>query len=472
MRQHIFFGLCLAFVVTLSLYNLTESPPTWMDEGVITQVARNMALNNEHAIQTAPGEFLSGSYITTGYPVTFPIYISFLLFGIGILQARVIMAIFIILLFSALYILLQKNEGTRDSKWFLYITLLLVASFAPLYGQGKNVLGEVPGLCYLILSFIFLQKMYTGVYKNYQAILAGLFLGLAIVTKPIYLLIALATVITFFLYREKLFSDQKKISLCIIFLVLPILVWLMIQFQGDTLANVTSLYSNPNAEPFGNVLLSNLTRFFTEAQPLYTLLLFLAWTITGTIRWTRRKLIKPVEVLAWIFSGLILLAYLRTAGFYRYFFPAEILSLIFFVDSVKEVIAEKYHRSFLVCLALLVCFQLHQTFFNSWISVHNEGYRSARLSEHIGKIDPSYSIFFYQVPEAVNFLNPNHKNYYQYIKISSALALGEEFRKELTKGTTDLIITTSDSAENPLLSPLFSKYHKKESFDRYVILSK
>ncbi len=148
------------------------------------------------------------------------------------------------------------------------------------------------------------------------------------------------------------------------------------------------------------------------------------------------------------------------------------LSLIFFTHSIKEVLAEKFYKPFLACLVLLICFQFHQTFFNSWISIHNEGHRSAELTEHIGKIDPSRSVFFYQVPEAVNFLNPYHQNYYQYIKITSALSLGDEYLDKLPKGTTDLVVTSSDIVGNPALSALFIKYSKKESFDHYVILSK
>lgn len=456
----------LLLVAFLAFYKLSETPPTWMDEGVITQVARNIALGNGHEVQIAPGEYASGSFISTAYPVTVPVALSFKLFGIGILQARIVMAIFIILLFLSVY-LYFKNKISGNG--LLLGILLLVAIFGPIYGHGKNVLGEIPGMFYLMMGLIFLEKIYQGHHRKLNFILSGLFLGLAIVTKPIFILIAPAVLAAIIAYRKKLFGSKGEFGVFASVAVLPVIVWLIIQFQGDTLHAVLQLYTNPNATGnLGVVVVTNIKKFLTELQPLYTLVLFIVWSITFFLRHKRKHYVGPSETVAWSFSLLILLAFLRTAGFYRYFFEAEFLSLVFVLYSVGEATRHKYSKILISLCFILVAIQTYQTIFNSWVITHTESKRSELLTHAIGKINPKQSILFYQVPEAVNFLKPEHTNYYQYVKITDALSIGDTSLDVLKKNPPDLVIASVDQLQNPL----FEKYNNKEFFDRYVIFSK
>src|SRR3990167_10478021 len=154
-------GFCLLGLLSFS--RLTESPPTWMDEGAIDQVAMNLAENGIYGYQIAPGNFISAEFLTTGYPVVYPIALSFLLFGKSLFAARFIMVVFMFLLSISVYwysTLLAPNRSSL--RLFPIITLFLLISFAPLYGHGKNVLGEVPGLTFFVFSlvslYIFEQK--------------------------------------------------------------------------------------------------------------------------------------------------------------------------------------------------------------------------------------------------------------------------------------------------------------------------
>lgn len=459
--------ICFVFVVWMSFYKLTETPPTWMDEGIITQISRNMALNGEYGLQVAPNSFISGGFITTSYPVLVPVSLSFSIFGVGIFQARVIMALFIIGLFISVYIFFRKRYKGRE--WFLVGALALLSTFAPLYGQGKNVLGEVPGLFYLMIGLIFLQKIYEQKARTFEYVIAGCFFGLAIVTKPIYILIAPALLLTLILYRTKMQLTTKPYVFFYIALFIPVAIWLLVQFGGESWNTVAQLYSNPNASSdIIAVIIQNIKRFFTEAQPFYTLILFAAWS-TGMIwRYRQKKSIYPSELIAYTFSLLVLLAYVRTAGFYRYFFEAEVLALVFFTYSLKDMISHKYSKLLALTIILLISFQIYQLFTHSWVATYGQSKRSAMLKEYIGAIDPHQSILFYQSPEAVNFLRSDHANYYQFVRITEALALGESSLKVLDTHEVDRIVTSREFKDDPR----FAGYLTTSEFDRYVILSK
>ena len=89
----------LAMVLFFSTYQLTESPHTWYDEGAIIQRAINFLRYGTMHYQVAPDKFSSAAFDSTGYPVIFPISLTFKYFGIGLLQARAVMVVFLLLFF-------------------------------------------------------------------------------------------------------------------------------------------------------------------------------------------------------------------------------------------------------------------------------------------------------------------------------------------------------------------------------------
>ncbi len=467
LKKHIPFILGLLIVVLLSTYKLTESPPTWMDEGIFSQVARNMALHGEHGMQVAPGVFENGMYITTSYAVTAPIAASHLLFGTGILQSRSVMVLFIIGGYCAFYALMRR----RLSGWPLLLSLLLVAFFAPLYGHGKNVMGEVPGITYFLLGSVFLARIFEGKRLLREYVLFGIFMGLAIITKPTFLPIVPAILLSLFVFRTEIFGNRKQLLVCAAALGLPIIVWILIQFGGTSLATILSYYSNPNSTFFLSSIPENIRRFFAELQPLYTGGLFMLWTLSGVWRIKKgsfKESISPVEFTAWTFSLLTLLSFLRTVGYYRYFLAAEFLALIFVVPSLLESVSVKYKKYIFAVCGVLVVFHAYQTFFSSWVSTYTEGTKSALLKENVGGISPLKKVFFYRVPEAVNFLPATFENYHQYVKINTVLENGASELVLLRMGEPDIVITNSQFLGDSVLS----KYTLEKEFDRYAILVK
>ncbi len=443
---------CCIFGVFLSTYRLTETPPTWMDEGIIIQVARNIWLNGKVVLQSAPGVFETGWYVTTSYPVTFPIAIAFDVFGQSLFVARSVMVIYLMLLMASIVIVGQLLARYYDvsTRFVTSSTLMLVVSFAPLYGQGKNVLGEIPGMFWLVLSAIFglvYSKIQSSRVRYLVVFAAGTALGLAVATKPIYILALIATVTGFVYYLvyeyirvKKLFFKEYLFNFLLVIsgIMVPLCTWFNHQFNKQSLAAVWSVYSNPHHNELILAFWHNARLFFTEVQPLHTLLLFLAWSIgLALLVWNKKK-VSIIECVAWFLSLGVLVAFLRTAGYYRYFFIAQFISLIFFAISITRLssniqdLFSNYSNSILVfslkygkyiIIVLLFTIQLYYMFTSSWIFVYKDSTRSFDLEKWVQDIQKDSRVFLYQTPEVATFLGSHE--YYQYMKITQSLVVGE-----------------------------------------------
>jgi 4-amino-4-deoxy-L-arabinose transferase-like glycosyltransferase len=163
-------------------------------------------------------------------------------------------------------------------------TLFLLASFAPLYGNGKSVLGEIPGLLFLVVGLLFLQRVEQGDYKPLRnGFLAGLMLGLSISTKPIFILIlpalALMLVVKFSVWKRQ----WKAIIFGIFGCAGAVVVWILTQFHGErSFTRIIGHYTNPYSLPsIWSVVQTNVLRFFFRDHPCsFSLVVFDVWWIS------------------------------------------------------------------------------------------------------------------------------------------------------------------------------------------------
>src|SRR3972149_1655100 len=82
-----------ALLTFLLVFRLDSIPPLWLDEGWIMTVARNF-VELGHYGRLINGEPYQETIINIGIPVIAPISLSFFLFGVGILQARITIVFF------------------------------------------------------------------------------------------------------------------------------------------------------------------------------------------------------------------------------------------------------------------------------------------------------------------------------------------------------------------------------------------
>jgi 4-amino-4-deoxy-L-arabinose transferase-like glycosyltransferase len=177
--------LAIVMVLFLSLYNLTDYPLTWFDEGSHLHVPKTLVRFGVYADYSSEGFRHYGPTIGVGPTVLLPIAAVFWLFGIGLLQARLVMALYLLATVYVFFRLAHTLGGCRLA--WVATALLVTTRGAALLLYGRQVLGEVPGLCFLVAA---LWLWFAGWERSgrWRLALVGLLFGLAMVTKYQYLL--------------------------------------------------------------------------------------------------------------------------------------------------------------------------------------------------------------------------------------------------------------------------------------------
>lgn len=488
LRKEVFFFCILAFLLFFSFYRLTEAPPTWYDEGMVIQLAINVARFGAFATQTAPGEFVSGALTSTGFPVVAPVAALFSIFGVDLWLARLVMVLYLLGFVVISHILVRKIFG----KYYALLSSALLVTFASLYGNGKNVLGEVPGLFFLV-SFLFLvYKIEAGQQAKRNFISAGLLAGLCLATKPTFLVLVPAAVIGAFLARFKI--SLKNFFYFFFAALVPLLVWGVTQFNStDSFWVIFSFYSNPyRLTGIPGLILTNVVRFVTEGTPIHFFLLTLVWAGALLVRYRIGKGVSTAEAVGFVFVLGILSAYLRTPGWYRYFFPAELVAMIFFAPSLLflgkwlehirkpsfgHALRGAYPRfeKYAVPLAgglvvLLIIFQGYHLLFRSWVRSYYDSQSTAEAEEYFRSIDQSKTLFVYDAPAAVIFLQSS--NYYQYIAVNAEgyWGIGKDKLSLIDQGVPDEIVLSGEFWEGN--KELFPAYRQKDIVGRFAVLEK
>ncbi|MEK7092753.1 MAG: glycosyltransferase family 39 protein, partial [Patescibacteria group bacterium] len=337
----------LSITIFLSLFHLTESPSVWYDEGIYFQLAANLADGQGMSFQFAPNRIEHFPKFTVGYPLIYPLAGIFKIFGASILTARSTMVIWIFVLLILVYFFVRKSFGSQMA---LY-SLALVATFPPLYGNGKSVLGEVPGLVFLIFALFMVHQIVSSKQPpaSSRLILTGLFVGLCVATKPIFLLVVPAIAIGAYVMWRRKTVLLKHIGWGGLGVILPLAVWFLVQFlissTSVSLPSILNFYANPyGVSSIFNVIKNNLTNFLTEAGPLYLLIMMAMWLVAVMLRGKKKTDIPAEEIIALSFSVFVSLAYLRIVGWHRYIFPAQIIALLYFIPSLSICIQEFYGK--------------------------------------------------------------------------------------------------------------------------------
>ncbi len=170
----------LGALIALATLNLSSWPATWFDEGSHLMVPKSLVLFGVYADYDSEGFRYFGPTTGVGPTVLLPIAVAFKLFGIGLLQARLVMAAYLVLAGLAVYSLSRHLMNERAA---LLAGVLFVAT--PGIGTlefGRQVLGEVPGFFFLCLGLTVLTATQKA-HSYRRLILAGVLLGLAAVTK-------------------------------------------------------------------------------------------------------------------------------------------------------------------------------------------------------------------------------------------------------------------------------------------------
>jgi 4-amino-4-deoxy-L-arabinose transferase-like glycosyltransferase len=468
--------IIICFFTTLSLFlvlfHFTDTPRVWFDEGVFTEVSRNLAYHGVLGLQTSPGIIspIRGFILSTSYPVIFPVALSFKLFNVGIWQARLPMVFYMLLFLLVSYLFVRKKYGN----FYALFSLLLLLSFSPFYGNGRPVQGEVPGLFYLILGLYILSFLEDSNFLNKKwAIFSGLAFGLSAATKALFLTFLTPALILIIFLEFRRNKDKKNIYYFIVGYIVPLILWYFVHFfHFGSIKEIFSSYlylsGSHNSLPLYKVFLDNFLRFFTESTPILFLVLGLsAYTFLGFKYKKDKTTVSYGEIILVVFIFLNFLGYLKGTGWYRYFFPAHILLYLLFPVSILNLssfLKNFYIKKALSCsVFILIVFQFYHLFFLSDTSYTVTRTRNSYLATTLNNIPKDKKILFYNTAEAIVFWNG--KNYSQYSAIENFLTAGEP--NSINSNIFDYILTDTNPSGNLNLSCYQSK-----QVSRYYLLTK
>lgn len=467
----------LAVTAFFSFHKLTEAPTVWYDEGFYSQAAENLALHGIWGLQVNPGEFVSLSALSAGYPLIAPIALAYKIFGVSVISGRVVMALFILALLIASYFLARRLFGVYVS----ILSTLLLATFPVLYGNGKSILGEVPAFFFMLITLIFFERVFVGK-RATEIILAGVFLGVTLASKVTFLLAALpAFVIAIFFYKDLIFRSLRTYILFLIGVLAPMFVWWITQFGAeDTFLSVVRFYINPySTDIIHSTIFANVSKFFTEIPPAHLLILTAMWVVAIGIRIFRKEKISFSETVMFIFTIFIYLIFLKSPGWYRYFFPAQLAAILFAPNAFFTITRELWsyfalpqkiflHIFIVGAILILSLAQAYQTMFNSFVADYYGSTKTLEMENYFARAPRDLSYFIYNVPEVVVFL-PS-ANYYQYTRAHENQVIGKEEINKISQGVPDRVIVYDGAYRKHETD--FLSYIPKEIVSKYVILTR
>lgn len=473
-RKNIILALVFILGTFLIVFHFTDTPKVWVDEGVYTETARNFALHGVLGLQTEPGKFFPINHLlSTGYPVIVPVAGSFLAFGTGIWQARLPMIIYMFILMVLFYLFVKKRYGFYPA----ILSVLLLLSFSPFYGNGRPVQGEVPGLVFLVLGALFFLFLEEGGFQSRRfAFLGGLAFGLSASTKPIYMLgLFVVLFVALLLWYKKI---NKKVLLFSFFgFIAPLIFWFYIQFPDkESILKIPSLYfhiasDSASSVPIFEKVLTNFLKFFTESTPMLFLVVFAITLFSFLVPYIytlipevfdkdkikgKTSYLNISEFIIFSFIIINWVGFMFGTGWYRYFFPANVLLYLIFpasILSLKDLVKKEFFKKVIITIpVILIILQFTHLFFLSDTSFTKKITKNTDLENILGNLDPSKKVFFYGATDSIVFFKGN--DYSQYLVMGDFLDTGN--KDDIYNNTSDYIFTGA-SANTDFDLPCYNK---------------
>ncbi len=326
-------GLLLAILAT---YNLELYPTTWFDEGSHLHVPKTLVQFGVYADISSEGFRYFGPTAGVGPTVMLPIALAFAVAGIGLIQARLVMVAYL-LLGVALFTLVARRQYGWATAWLAALFLVTAPGINLLY-LGRQVLGEVPALAFLMLG-ILLWWSCTGPAPAAAVRLlgAGLAFGLAALTKSQLALILVPT-FALLLIADRLYYRQGQVrhfvvplSMVLAAMVVGLLVQMLPLLGTAELGRTLALWREASA---GAVFTFSLSRALSSVKFLAGPDAFAYWGVPAllygltlarprTLGGLQQALLVTLAIVGfgWYTAGSI--------GWPRYAFPSLAVTAIF-----------------------------------------------------------------------------------------------------------------------------------------------
>ena len=203
--------------------------PTGGDEGMWTNVVRNIILYSHYALGQ-PGSFQDFSpLITVGPLVILPLSLLYQWIPAGLGVCRAYASFWFLAAFTMLYFFYVRMLSRHQLSFGLILALIFLHNPGIRSGYS-SVMGEMPALFFLLAGLFFLPSSPKGRKNAGKLFLSGFFLGIAMLAKLTLTISLIALPLVLTLYG---FSTHKGVGSkpCLVFLagiLLPMLPWLIV----------------------------------------------------------------------------------------------------------------------------------------------------------------------------------------------------------------------------------------------------
>ncbi|MDD4271838.1 MAG: glycosyltransferase family 39 protein [Patescibacteria group bacterium] len=477
-----FFKLMLAAiilaVIIFSLTTLTTKPRLWTDEALNIELARNFLFFGHLDLAVEPGVFSGVPYLlqSTGYPLTITLAAFFKIFGFGLIQARLFALSLMVILLVTVYWYAKKLFNKTQA---LYATLL-IATFAPFYGNGRCVTGEILGFIFLIFGLYFLFEKNAARFKFFNSgqLLAGIFLGLAIVTKPsVYLMILPAVLIALIFLKREFFSRAFNVLLG---MAPAAFFWIILNVPNfldrEPWLKILNFYKNPYAplSVSDNVFLN-----FAGLPQNTTLIYFLG--LLAVIFWAflkRRDFFKRHNGLIIFFAGYSILAliyFFKSPGWLRYLMAVELFAFIVLGPALEAILGSLNFKNFSLAnkakllagaMIFLAMFQAWHLFTRADI-FYSDTY--LKVAEFVGGRSSGKTVGLYNALPIASLIFPERK--FQMTDVMLGVpVLGRDFLAVEESQWPDFVVAATNE---PLMLPhqniMQSRYEPVYFNDPYTV---
>lgn len=435
--SYIFLGLIMSFVLFVSLRTLTSQPRYFYDEAVVVETAHNLEAHGKLDIMVSPAVFSSYAHLfnSTGYTVTIPLAIIFKIFGVSLTAGRLLMVAWLIALIASVYFVIRKFWDEKSA----LAACALIASFAPFYGNGMQIMGEIPGFVFLIWGLWYLFE-----HKHY--FFSGLFFGLAAISKPsIYGLIIPAFLIYLFFFQKDRSHKLIRFSAGAVGpLALYILLVVPHIFSFTTWKELIHFYRNPfeSSSAFANIS-HNIAQYYHHTTILYFGLLTLVAVYAIYKNYNNFEAwLRNFYILSGIYIVFVFLYFLKSPGWFRYLVPAEFLILILIFPLINTL----FKKRWLPISATFLIIGLQTTQLFLYRGDIKETY-SQETARYVAQFHQSVAVI--NAPEVSSLLPEEQR--YQVLKYLGVPQLGSNPLLLESNARTQIIVFKS--ADNPLVTP-------------------
>jgi 4-amino-4-deoxy-L-arabinose transferase-like glycosyltransferase len=329
-------ALSTAIMCFLLFYNQPYYPATWQDEGFVVQGAINLIRHGKYAMLSSEGfRVLDQPLIANGPGIVLPVLLGFHFFGPGLFQARMVAIVFAFIASMLSYRIAKELSGRFGAG----LTLFLMVT-VPLEGflvYGRHALGIVPALVYF--SSGLLIWFAAGRRESAKlSFLAGIVMGLAVITKGQYMIIIPAFAVTSgFSFLLQMRGEAKRLFITLMGIIVVLFIWLAAQFmivgagqfeehlraiQSSSEVTVVAfrLFRAPGSTWYlvrSGILICIIPGLVYSAYRLYKrhfadqtyllllslLIIWLSWYVVASVGW-HRYAFEPFVIGLWLSAGL------------------------------------------------------------------------------------------------------------------------------------------------------------------------